>query len=187
MPAALPGATLTENLSNPSAGRPVIFDALSGPKGSPFDNDNSGNASTGALCTGIGYGCTAGNPYINLFNGAKDNADAIRQHGFNDDSGIGGSAGNSSIIYIGGGRSNADGSPNAYTAGFTPGNAGNGGSRDAGSGPAYTCFVGKWVTANGPIANGSAVEAGWTNRSGVSLAANQSVFGSSTSAQAAPA
>jgi hypothetical protein len=186
MPAGLPGSTAAQNAANPSAGQAVIFDALSGPKGSPFDKDNSGNATTGAMCTGIGFGGNAGNAYINVFNGAKSAADAISQGGFTDDKGDGTGAANSTIVYIGGGRSNADGTPNPYTAGFVPGNAGNGGSRDAGSGPAYTCFVGKWVTATGAVANGAVVETGWVNRSGVALVATNSVFGSSSSAQAAP-
>jgi hypothetical protein len=187
MPAALPGSSLTQNLANPSAGQAIIFDALSGPKGSPFDKDNSGNASTGAMCTGIGFGCNAGNPYINVFNGAKNAADAISQSGFTDDKGDGTGAANSTIIYIGGGRSTNTGAPNPYTAGFVPGNAGNGGSRDGGSGPAYTCFVGKWVTATASVANGSVVETGWVNRSGVTIASTNSVFGSASAAQAAPA
>ena len=71
MPAGLPGSTSAQNLANPSAGQAVLFDLLSGPKGSPFDRDvqvpylgspggagfpASGNASTGALSNGIGFG-----------------------------------------------------------------------------------------------------------------------------------
>jgi len=185
MPASLPGSTLAQNLANPSAGTPIIFDALSGPKGSPLDKDNSGNASTGAMCTGIGFGLNAG-PYINVFNGATSAADAIRQAGFTDDTGDGVGAASSIAVYIGGGRSTAAGVSNPYTAGFVPGNAGNGGSRDAGAGPAFTCFVGKWVTATGAVANGAVVETGWVNRSNVTLAATNSVFGSASAAQAAP-
>jgi hypothetical protein len=65
--------------------------------------------------------------------------------------------------------------------------AGNVGSRDAGAGPAYTGFSTKMVTATGAVANGAAVEAGFTNRSGVALVTGQSVFGSSTAASAVPA
>lgn len=204
MPASIPGATLAENLANPSAGRPVIFDALSGPKGSPLDTDNTGNASTGAMCTGIGFGLNAGNPFINVFNGAADPADAIKQAGFTDDTGDGVGDADSTKIYIGGGRTtlgandeNVAGEDGCepYTAGFVPGNAGNGGSRDAGSGPAFTCFVGKWVTtaSTAAVANGEVVEPGWANRSGITLGATtswldrSSVFGSSTTAQAAVA
>ena len=49
MPASLPGSTLAQNLANPSAGLNINHDLLSGPKGSPFDKDQAGNASTGAL------------------------------------------------------------------------------------------------------------------------------------------
>jgi hypothetical protein len=189
MPASLPGSTLAQNLANPSAGQAIIFDALSGPKGSPFDKDNSGNASTGALCTGIGFGCNAGNPKINIATGTTPAtaAQAIKNAGFTDDTGDGVGAANSTVIYIGGGRSTNTGAPNPYTAGFVPGNAGNGGSRDAGAGPAFTCFVGKWVTATATVANGAVVETGWVNRSGVSISATDSVFGSASASQAAPA
>jgi len=193
MPAALPGSTLTQNLANPSLGQAIIFDALSGPKGSPFDKDTSGNASTGAMCTGIGFGSNAGNAYINVNPGTvpATPAQALRNAGFTDDTGDGTGAANSNIVYIGGGRCAATVSPglavpNPYTAGFVPGNAGNGGSRDAGAGPAFTCFTGKWVTAVGAVANGAVVETGWVNRSGVTIAATDSVFGSSSAAQAAP-
>lgn len=194
MPASLPGSTLAQNLANPNAGRAIQFDALSGPKGSPFDNDQAGNASTGAMCTGIGFSPQAGNPKINVFNGAANAPDALRQSGFTDDTGDGVNSVNSAAIYIGGGKSTApaatgDGTAATvpYTAGYIPGNAGNGGSRDAGAGPAFTCFTGKWVTAVGSVANGAAVETGWVNRSGVTIAATDSVFGSASAAQAAVA
>ena len=62
MPAALPGSAGIKNdpvntyPANPSAGQAVLMDALSGPKGSPLDKDNTGNCTTGAMSTGIGYG-----------------------------------------------------------------------------------------------------------------------------------
>jgi hypothetical protein len=182
MPAALPGSTAAENAANPSAGRAVIFDALSGPKGSPFDKDDSGNASTGALSTGIGYGLTVGPIDKGLF---PTNAAAIRAAGFNDDGGEGAGF-NSTAVYIGGGRSNADGSPNPYTAGFAPCGAGNGGSRDGGTGPAFKGFVHKMVTAVGAVANGAVIETGFVNRTGAGLVLDQSTFGSAVAAQAAP-
>jgi hypothetical protein len=43
------------------------------------------------------------------------------------------------------------------------------------------------VTAVGAVAAGGVVETGFVNRSGVALVADQSVFGSSTTASAAPA
>lgn len=183
MPAALPNATAAENAANPSAGNPVLFDALSGPKGSPFDKDQTGNASTGALSTGIGYGPET------IFGPTAPAS--IQAAGFDDNDTVGvtkpdNTAGNSAMVYIGGGRSNADGSPNPYTAGFGLCAAGNGGSRDGGAGPAFTGFGLKTVTATGSVANGAAVETGFTNRSGVSLSTGQSVFGSATAANAAP-
>lgn len=184
MPAGLPGTSFADNFGNPQNGRFVIFDALSGPKGSPFDNDGDppNNCSTGGLSTGIGFGSP---PIIGL-----TAPDSIKAAGFNDDyvPGVtkpdGNASANSSIMYIGGGRSNADGTPNPYTAGFGICGAGNGGSRDSG---ADTGFGLKMVTATGAVANGAAVEAGFVNRSGAALVTGQSVFGSATAAMAAPA
>ena len=170
MPAALPGATLAQNLGNPTQGRAVLLDPLSGPKASPFDKDASGNCSTGGLCTGIGFGSP---PILNIIGPQfTDNY----QPGVTKPDGT--SETTSVLVYIGGGRSNADGSPNPYTAAMVAlGMAGNGGSRDGGSTP-FTAFGIKCVTATGAVANGAVVEAGWTNRSGVALTTGQSVFGS---------
>ena len=182
MPAGLPGSTLVQNLANPSLGNFVIFDLLSGPKGSPKDRDvdvpylglpagtgfaASGNASTGGLSTGIGFGSP---PIIGL-----TAPDSIKAAGFSDDytPGItkpdGTASANSTIMYIGGGKSDATGAPVPYTAGWGIGGAGQGGSRDAGAGPAFTGFVIKLVTATGAVVTG------------------QSVFGSFGTASAAPA
>ena len=200
MPAGLPGSTNAQNLANPTAGPSVIFDLFSGPKGSPFDtrkftwsgqnqvfsNDAANQpVSTGALSTGIGFGSP---PIIGPTAPAS-----IKAAGFTDDyipgvslpSGV--SATTSILMAIGGGRSLASGVANPYTAGFGIGMAGQGGSRDAGAGPAFTGFKIKTVTATGAVANGAAVETGWSNRSGVALTTGQSVFGSSTTASAAVA
>lgn len=200
MPAGLPGATVAQNQANPSQGPMVLFDLLSGPKGSPKERDvdvpylglpagtglaASGNTSTGGLSTGIGYGSP---PLIGLTAPAS-----IQAAGFDDDEvpGVtkpdGTASANSTIMYIGGGRSNADGTPNPYTAGFGIGAAGNGGSRDAGAGPAFTGFTLKMVTAAGAVAAGAVIETGFNNRSGVAMVTGQSTFGSNASASAAVA
>lgn len=194
MPAALPGSTAVENAANPSGGLSVIFDLLSGPKGSPFDKDAAGNASTGGLSTGIGFGSP---PVFGLTAPAS-----IIAAGFSDDYTPGvtkpdlTASANSTIMYIGGGRCNppAEGpngtgiaAPNPYTTGFGIGKAGQGGSRDAGAGPAFQGFRCKMVTAPGAVANGAAVETGFTNRSGVAMVTGQSVFGSATAASGAVA
>ena len=57
MPAVNMGTSTTVP-ANPATGKFVMMDPLSGPKGSPKDKDQSGNYSTGALCTGIGCGAT---------------------------------------------------------------------------------------------------------------------------------
>jgi hypothetical protein len=213
MPAGLPGATAVENAANPSKGATVIFDLLSGPKGSPFDNDKdyaaataffptstgavaNANASTGALATGIGFGSP---PIIAAADLTNSGANS-----FDDDYTVGVSSPDPAApwttsigMYIGGGKctKNVDGLAPAvpYTAGFGIGGAGNGGlstaggSRDAGAGPAFTGFKVKSVTAAGTVANGAAVETGWVNRSGQSLATGDSVFGLASAASATPA
>lgn len=187
MPASMPGETNANNRSgNPAAGAPVSFDLLSGPKGSPLDKDATGNATTGALSTGIGFGI------------AVDPMVSIPKAGFTDDytPGVtkpdGTASANSTLMYIGGGKTSATGAtvgrpfpPAPYTAGFGIGGAGNGGSRDAGAGPAFTGFVMKTVT--GAAALAAAIEAGFLNRTGQVMVAGQSAFGSSNAASAAVA
>jgi hypothetical protein len=204
MPASLPGATLVQNQGNPSQGRLVLFDPMSGPKGSPLDakkpNPAGGaflpdplNLSTGALSTGIGYGSPPivgpiSDPVVsNALNG-------IRKAGFDDDQ-IPGTTPlgrpvaqntiNTNYLYIGGGRSLNTGVPNPLGGGVELLAAGNGGSRGAGAGPGFTGFNLKMVTAAGAVAPGAAIEAGFTNRSGVAMIADQSTFGSATAATAA--
>jgi hypothetical protein len=197
MPAGLPGATLAQNQGNPSQGAAIIFDPLSGPKASPFDarkitgwsagtptyaNDPD-NVSTGALATGIGFGDSdlfgANLPAVNgIFPPGNFTDDYVPGQ----DLPSGSAAANASIMYIGGGRSLASGVANPYAlASVGICGAGNGGSRDGGTTP-FTGFSLKTVTASGTVANGSAVETGFVNRTGVSLAAGQSVFGSATAA-----
>jgi len=187
MPAGLPDESAVNNAANPNAGRCVLFSNLSGPKGSLFDKDNTGNASTGQLSNCIGFGAP---PIFDVI---------VPNQQFNDDYTVGltkpdrTSSANSTIMFIGGGKSTAAALPTGaapdvpYTAGFAVGKAGQGGSRDAGAGPAFTSFAAKTVTAAATIANGAVVEAGWVNRSGVSITNGQSIFGSASAASAAPA
>lgn len=184
MPAGLPGSSAAQNAANPSAGPFVIFSLMSGPKGSPLDKPGSAQCSTGALSTGIGFGAVAIGPTAPA---------SIKAAGFNDDYTPGvtkpdGTAATTSILmHIGGGKSDKYGASIPYTAGFGIGGAGNGGSRDAGAGPAFTGFPIKMVTAAAVITAGSAVETGFTNRTGASLPSGSSTFGSSTTASAAVA
>lgn len=184
MPAVNMGGPTTVP-GNPSAGKFVMMDPLSGPKGSPKDKDQSGNYSTGALSTGIGFGATQIIP---------PTVAAIDAAGFDDDytPGVtrpnGVAATTAILLYIGGGRSNANSggvaATNPYAVqpilGF-----GGGGSRDAGAGPTFTGFGVKMVTAAGAVANGAAIETGFVNRTGVAMTTGQSAFGSSTTASAA--
>jgi len=206
MAASLPGSTQAQNLANPSIGRAVIMSPFSGPKGSPFGGrlitgwtngtpnyaNDATNLSTGALNTGIGFGSP---PVIGPTAPAS-----IRAAGFNDDYTPGvsyftsattmQSATTAILTAIGGGKSTANVGGNAPTVPYVAQPilmAGNGGSRDAGAGPAFTGFSITTVTATGTVANGAAVETGFTNRSGQSITSGQSVFGSSTAASAAVA
>ena len=179
--------------ANPSAGKFVMMSPFSGPKGSPFDKDQTGNASTGALNTGIGYGA---NRIINVSTGVSPFTapGAIKAAGFDDDDTVGvtlpnGNAATTAIlIAIGGGKSTAAVNGIAPTVpylvqpllGF-----GSGGSRDAGAGPAFTGFAMKMVTATAGVAPAAAIEAGWLNRTGLSMVATDSAFGSSNAASAA--
>jgi hypothetical protein len=187
MPAGLPGSTAAENAANPSAGKCVIFCPLSGPKASPLDarkiaswsagspvyaNDPA-NISTGALCTGIGFGSP---PILASFAEKNFTDDYVPGQ----DLPVGTAAADASIMYIGGGRSAADGTPDPYLIGEVGlCMAGNGGARDGGTTP-FTGFPVKTVTATAGVANGAAVETGFVNRSGAALVAGQSVFGSNT-------
>jgi len=179
-------------------GAAVLYDLLSGPKGSPRENDKdyaaatnpyfgsagavvNANSSCGALATGIGFG-------------QAQVLGAIPSGGFYDDytPGVtkpdGTASADSTYMYIGGGKSTANvggAAPNVpYTAGFGIGGAGNGGSRDGGAGPAFTGFIVKAVTAAAGVANGAVVETGFVNRSGVAMVTGQSVFGSASAASA---
>jgi hypothetical protein len=202
MPAALPGETSTPTgvnpTGNPSAGLLVTFDAMSGPKNSPFDaakidyttgsppgwnattripikvNDPV-NISTGALATGIGFGSP---PIIGL-----TAPQSIKDASFTDDYSPGraktdaSATTDSTYMYVGGGKSLANGTSAPYTAGYGIAAAGNTSTRDQGAGPAYTGKPMKTVTAVGAVANAAVVETDWSNYSGLALVAGQSVFG----------
>lgn len=204
MPAFNMGGTAA---SNPSLGHAVAMSPFSGPKGSPFDAKvypagtyqpipsqrvaDPNNLSTGALSTGIGFGMDCKLPGIGPIVGTP----------FTDDyqPGItlpGGTAATTAIMLaIGGGKSTiTPGTGSDYSKGTsTPAPYvaqpllafGNGGSRDAGAGPAFTGFGTKLVTATADVVNGSAIETGWLNRSGVTLKSGLSQFGSSTTASPA--
>lgn len=189
--------------ANPSTGLFVIMSPFSGPKGSVLDAKtidswsggtpvyaaNEDDLSTGALNTGIGFGAN------HIFDAPKTTA--LPAAGFMDDyipgetlpSGV--AATDSRLSAIGGGRSGptVDGiAPTLpFTAGFTLLGFGAGGSRDAGAGPIFTGFEIKTVTAAGPVAPGAAIEAGYVNRTGLSMISGLSAFGSSVNASDEPA
>lgn len=167
------------------------------------------NLSTGALSTGIGFGSDVGvakgfDPSTNAYTIDKVGVLVIPPS-FNDDyipgvtqvksAGLS-DAGTSVLVAIGGGKSTAPSEAAGttgiaatvpYTAGYGLLGFGQGGSRDAGAGPAFTGFEKKMVTATAGVANGAPIETGWVNRSGGSMVSGMSEFGSSTAASAAPA
>src|SRR5262245_8871705 len=201
MPAGLPGDTKANNTgANPSAGQPITFDLISGPKGSHFDKDASGNASTGALSTGIGFGAETS---INLNFAAPPRFGYVYGYdGFsnNEQPGITNPTGtvltNAVLMYIGGGRTVTSGSPryatvpgvagcSPYTGGFGIGFAGNTGPRGAGAGPVFQGFAAKFVQTAAGAAAGAAISAGFFNLSGAALPANTGAFGVSNVAAGA--
>lgn len=160
------------------------------------------NLSTGGLSTGIGIGANRA---------IAAGAGSIVNSGYDDNiipgqrptyaapppkATVATNTPDSTMMYIGGGRMVAgaaldklQGRPfivSPYTAGIAILGAGNGGSRDAGAGPAFTGFEVKMVTAAGAVATGAVVETGYVNRSGVALSTGQSIFGSASAATAAP-
>lgn len=190
MPAGLPGSTAAQNAANPTLGAAIIFDLVSGPKGSPLDKDMTGNASTGALSTGIGYG-----PNTQLFGWQWSDPGAFKlgyQPGVSSpDNTI---SAYSTIMYIGGGRCTANVGGMApvypYVAGFGIGAAGNGAARDAGAGPAYTGHIMQAAQAASSAANGAKIVTGppaFDNRSGVTMPAGAAQFAVGESATAAVA
>lgn len=201
MPAINMGSS-TSPPANPSTGKFVMMSPFSGPKGSPFDAKSydpttrllvadPNNRSTGALSTGIGFGANhVFNPVAPFSIIAAGFYDSYTP-GASSASGI--STTDARFTCIGGGRNVITGGgatglgisvPSPYAVqpllGF-----GNGASRDAGAGPAFTGFATKTVTATAPTAVGAAIEAGFINRSDQTIATGYSAFGSSTAASAA--
>jgi len=199
MPAINMGAASGSNANVATSPVSVMMSPFSGPTGSPFDAVQMDpttqlpvaaptNYSTGALSTGIGFGC----PHVVGLTAPQ----SVKDAGFTDDYTPGvtnpdGTAATLAVLTcIGGGKSLATENGEAVTDPYEVQpllNFGNGGSRDAGAGPAFTGFATKMVTATGSTANGAAIEAGFVNRSGLTMATGQSAFGSSTTASAAVA
>jgi hypothetical protein len=189
-----------------SAGaKAVLMSPFSGPTNSPFDarvisswpvdNDNvpvyandPTNTSTGALNTGIGFGIGS----LNVVNPTAPQS--IKDAGFTDDytpgvtlpSGV--AATTAVLTAIGGGKSGAAADGIAPTVPYVAQpllGFGNGGSRDAGAGPAFTGFGSKMVTAAGAVATGAVIETGFVNRTSRALVTGESAFGSATAASPA--
>ena len=207
--------------ANTSTGSGVLMSPFSGPNGSPFADVVPSapltgavlQNSTGALCTGIGFGITniigltapasivaagfndnyiPGNSYFSPAQTTMQTMPtapvvlsppyAVGSNG----TGLGGAV----LTTIVGGKSEATLDGVAPTVPYDSQpllNFGNGGSRDAGAGPAHTGFFEKMVTATASVANGAAIETGFINRTGVTVLTGESAFGSSTAASPAVA
>lgn len=188
MPAGLPGATLAQNLANPTQGCDVNMDPVSGPKGSPLDakvitgwtavapsgaggmpttaaNTTESGLSTGALSTGIGFGLGVDVP--GGLDGVLVTANDLDVTGNFSTQCIPGTtlpsnaaATDARLLYIGGGKSDALGVATPRAVSQLCG-AGGGASRDAGGGAG---FGEKLVVATGSVAYGAAIVAGFINR-----------------------
>jgi hypothetical protein len=196
---------------NPSLGKTVAMDPFSGPKGSPKDAKvyptnvwppvigsaivDVNNQSTGALSTGIGFDLNAKSGGINPNDMGPVNwrsgFDYAEQPGLTMPSLA--LAPDARLLAIGGGRSGPATVANGGAAPTTPWNAqpilafGNGGSRDAGAGPAFTGFGMRMSTAAAAAAPGAVIEAGYTNRSTATIPIGAAGFGSTIAASPAPA
>ena len=181
---------------------------------------NTLDHSTGALNTGIGFDSSDAGSAMRTTNAATLNGVAglspqlyaagvpTSVNNFSDNYipgqtlPSGSAAADARLTAIGGGRSTiTPGTGSDYSKGISSPNPYNnqpildmgfGGSRDAGAGPAFTGFSMKLVTAAANVAQGAAIEAGFTNRttpaaSGISLLSGNNAFGSSTAASPAVA
>jgi len=202
-------------VANPNLGATVLMSPFSGPSGSPLDakvyaanttitkTADVNNTSTGALSTGIGFSpaCEYPGGITTAALGVTLAASKVGRSGFDDDYTPGvtlpnGTASTTAILTaIGGGKCTiTPGAGSDYSRGVStlaPYVAqpllgyGNGGSRDAGAGPAFTGFAMKTVTAAADVAAAGVVETGFVNRSGAILKLGQSQFGSASAASAA--
>jgi hypothetical protein len=197
MPASLPGSNAADNAGNPNKGATVMFDPVSGPKGSPLDarsitgwnvvppvgaggtpiyaaSVGPQNLSTGALCTGIGFGLATGPGGLNGVVGTGTDRDDTGNFtsqaipGTSKPDNV--AATDATLLYIGGGLSNALGVPTPRAVSqlcaagggrYLPGVVA-GSSRDAGGGAG---FGSKLVIAAADIAFGGVIVTGFLNRS----------------------
>ena len=180
MPASAMQQTVGTGNGASATGKAVICNPFSGPTGALFDSDQTGNASTGACVTGIGFGIGTRN---------EINPDAIAPQ-FTDavEPGVTLPDGTDSTLAvltaIGGGFSDANGISDPYDA--VPLLAfGNGGNRDSSAGLGFGMQL---VTATAPVAHAGVIETGFVNRvePGFTLGTGYSAFGSATAASASP-
>ena len=158
----------TVGQANPSDGTPVLVDPFSGVAGSPLDNDQPGNTSTGALSTGIGFGATAD---CDISATSDENFVSNYVPGVTMPDGT--QAPDARLVAIGGGRTDAHGVNDPWSVAAI-GNFGGGGERDGGDG---TVYAGVTVVADGTVPDGDDIKPNIANRSGRTLSAGESTLG----------
>lgn len=176
----MPAVNMAGTSAAPESGKAVMMNPFTGPTGAVKDNDQSGNFSTGALNTGIGFG-------LNVVIGPVAPASIVAA-GFSDSYVPGTTKPNgvastdAALVLIGGGSSSAASGGIAATTPLAvkPLNAmGNGTVRNKSVGVGFSVQT---VTATASVAVGAAVETGWTNQSGAALASGNSTFGAEAAA-----
>jgi hypothetical protein len=230
MPASLPGSNAADNAGNPNKGATVMLDPVSGPKGSLLDARSitgwqttgvvgangmptygamtgPSSLSTGALCTGIGFGLAVGPTGLTGVVGTGTDRDDTGNFtsqcipGTSLPSNV--AATDARLLYIGGGLSNASGvaTPRVVSEICAAGggrylpSAVAGSSRDGGTNQGFGM---KNVIAPSDIAFGSVIVTGFINRSSrqndvtgeedqITLLTARAQFGSATAAAPVPA
>lgn len=170
---------------------------------------NTADHSTGAMNTGIGHALNDSNDQSGLLgigNPLFDPTKPASVNNFIDSYQPGlstpavGAAADARYLAIGGGKSVITPGPGTdYSIGVSNPvpyaaqpilSSGNGGSRDAGAGPAFTGFGMKLVTAAADVAQGAVIETGFVNRTAYAgsplvLKSGQNAYGSATTASPA--
>ena len=158
-------------------GQGVLMNPFSGPLGSPFDNDQAGNGSTGALNTGIGFG-------NNMVTNDLTNEDYIP--GITNPDGT--AATDATLIAIGGGHSDATDGGIADTTPYDEQPLmvfGLGGLRDSEVEPAATGFESKYLSVATTVSAGGTISGSFNNNTGINLVSGNMVLATASGAFAA--
>lgn len=196
---AMNGGSVT-SATNPSSGAPVCMSPFSGPTNSPFDartitgwNTNGAptyandplNFSTGAMCTGIGIGCT----FVASSEAQMTLSGFSRITNYGNTLPSGDSATGAILTTIGGGKSLATSNGECVTAPYNTQPVlmfGNGAFRDIGAGPVFRGGGTRMLAATfASVANGGMIDPVYPpnlNRSGRTITLGQCTISISTNA-----